>query len=150
MPEETLLEVEPIKIKAKPPKKERTEKQVEATKKMLGILKDRRESHKKAQEEEAVKGDVPVAVEPVAPKPKAKKLPPAPEYITKSHLELFRKELLSSIPAPGERIIEKEVDRIVEKPVDRIIERPVEKVVEREKIVHLSGNALLDKIFFGK
>jgi hypothetical protein len=54
------------------------------------------------------------------------------------------------MPVPGERVVEKPVERIVEKPVDRIVERPVEKVVERERIVHLSGNALLDKIFFGK
>ena len=143
------MEVEPIKIKTQPPKKERTEKQKEATHKMLGILKAKRESFKKAQEEEATTTEE-VVVEPAPIKPRNKKLPPAPEYITKFHLENFKKELLSSMPTPGERVVEKPVERIVEKPVDRIVERPVEKVVERERIVHLSGNALLDKIFFGK
>jgi len=116
---------------------------------MLLTLKERRESHKKAQEEEATTTE-PVAIEAPEVKKKVKKLPPAVEYITKSHLENFRKELLAGIPPPGERIVEMPVERIVEKPVERIVERPVEKLVEREKVVHLSGNALLDKIFFGK
>ena len=127
---------------------------------MLGILKAKRESFKKAQEEEsntaepsacggtALPGEVATAGEPI--KPRKKKLPPTPEYITKFHLENFKKELLSSMPTPGERVVEKPVEKIVEKPVERIVERPVERVVEREKIVHLTGNALLDKIFFGK
>jgi len=138
---------EPVKVKTTaPPKKPRTEKQVAQTAKMLSLLKERRESHKKAQEEEST---AEIVVEKEV-KPRAKKLPPAPEYITKSHLEKFKSELLSSMPIPGERVVEKEVERVVEKPVDRIVERPVEKVVEREKVVHLSGNALLDKIFFGR
>jgi hypothetical protein len=118
--------------------------------KMLAVLKERRETHKKAQEEEATTHGT-VEVEHDAPKPKKKVLlAPAPEYITKTHLEKFKSELLAGIPQPGERIVEKPVERIVEKPVDRIVERPVERIVEREKVVHLSGNALLDKIFFGK
>ena len=146
------MEVEPVKIKVQPPKKERSEKQKEATKKMLGILKDRRESHKKAQEEEATTEvvEAEVAVQQMPPKVKTKKLPPAPEYITKSHLEKFKSELLSSMPVPGERIVDRPVEKIVEKPIDRIVERPIEKIVEREKLVHLSGNALLDKIFFNR
>lgn len=136
-----------MKVSTNAPKKPRTAKQIEQTAKMLSTLKERRESHKKAQEEEST---AEVVVEKDPPKPRAKKLPPAPEYITKSHLEKFKSELLSSMPIPGERVVEKEVERVVEKPVDRIVERPVEKVVEREKIVQLSGNALLDKIFFNR
>ena len=140
---------EPVKVKTNAPKKPRTEKQIAQTTKMLSVLKERRESHKKAQEEEATT-TAPITVEHDEPKPRTKKLPPAPEYITKTHLEKFKSELLAGIPPPGERIVEKPVERIVEKPVDRVVERPVEKIVEREKVVHLSGNALLDKIFFGR
>ena len=141
---------EPVKVKTNPPKKPRSEKQIAQSMKMLAALKERRESHKKAQEEEATT-TAPVEVEHEAPKPRKKVvLPPAPEYITKTHLEKFKSELLAGIPQPGERVVEKPVERIVEKPVDRIVERPVERIVEREKVVHLSGNALLDKIFFGK
>lgn len=122
--------------------------------KMLAALKERREYHKKVQEEEATTMEsttAPVEVQYEPAKPKKKQvMPPAPEYITKTHLEKFKSELLAGIPQPGERIVEKPIERIVEKPVDRIVERPVEKIIEREKVVHLSGNALLDKIFFGK
>jgi len=121
---------------------------------MSALLKQRREYHTKVQEEEATNMQAtapPVEVEHEQPKPSKKKVSLiAPEYITKSHLEKFKTELLAGIPQPGERIVEKPVERIVEKPVDRIVERPVERIVEREKVVHLSGNALLDKIFFGK
>lgn len=143
-----------IKLKSTAPKKPRTEKQVAQTAKMLASLKEKREYHKKVQEEEATATATAVAsvdVEHEPPKPKKKSvMPPAPEYITKTHLEKFKSELLAGIPQPGERVVEKPIERIVEKPVDRIVERPVEKIVEREKVVHLSGNALLDKIFFGK
>jgi hypothetical protein len=118
--------------------------------KMLAALKERREYHKKVQEEEATTIEpVEVQYEPAKPK-KKQVMPPAPEYITKTHLEKFKSELLAGIPQPGERVVEKPIERIVEKPVDRIVERPVEKIIEREKVIHLSGNALLDKIFFGK
>ena len=140
---------EPVKVKTNVPKKPRTEKQLAQTAKMLSVLKERREAHRKAQEEEATT-TAPVEIVNDPPKPRAKKLPPAPEYITKSHLEQFKSELLAGMPTPGERVVEKAVEKIVEKPVDRVIERPVEKIVEREKVVHLSGNALLDRIFFNK
>ena len=143
---------ETVKLQTNPPKKPRSEKQIAQTEKLKHRRKELRESHKKAQEEEATTV-APVEVEHDAPKSHRKKgykLPPAPEYITKNHLEQFKAELLAGIPQPGERVVEKPVERIVEKPVDRIVERPVEKIVEREKVVHLSGNALLDKIFFGK
>ena len=135
-----------------PPKKPRSEKQLAQTEKLKNRMKELRESHKKAQEEEATT-TAPVEVTHDTPRPHRKKgyvLPPAPEYITKQHLEKFKSELLAGIPQPGERVVEKPVERIVEKPVDRIVERPIERIVEREKVVHLSGNALLDKIFFGK
>jgi hypothetical protein len=143
-----------IKVKSTAPKKPRTEKQIAQTAKMLSAMKEKREYHKKVQEEEAsalvtAVESVNVEYEPTKPKKKPV-LPPAPEYITKSHLEKFKSELLAGIPQPGERVVEKPIERIVEKPVDRIVERPVERIVEREKVVHLSGNALLDKIFFGK
>jgi hypothetical protein len=146
---------EPVKVKANPPKKPRSEKQIAHSKKMSVLLRERREYHTKVQEEEAtnMQATAPsLEVQHEAPKPTKKKvnLAPAPEYITKTHLEKFKTELLAGIPQPGERVVEKPVERIVEKPIDRIVERPVERIVEREKVVHLSGNALLDKIFFGK
>jgi len=120
-------------------------------------MKIKREAHKKAQEEEAeaIEAEASKVVLESPPKEKPAKQPtrkklPDPEYITKRHLETFKQELLSSIPSPGERIVEKEVERFVEKPVEKIVERPVEKIVEREKIVTLSGNALLDRIFFNR
>jgi hypothetical protein len=112
---------------------------------MLAKLKAKREANRSTQESDASTEEPKIIIEQPA-KPVAQK----PEYLTKNHLESFKKELLSSMPSPGERIVEKPIERIVEKPVERIVERPVERIVEREKIVHLSGNALLDKIFFGK
>lgn len=150
---------QPVTVNKNAPKKQRSESQLLATKKMLAKLKEKRDAYKKDQEEES-SSLVEIETEPIAPtepdatvgKIKAKAVkkiyPPAPEYITKTHLEKFKQELLSSIPQPGERIVEKPVEKIVEKPVDRIVERPVDKYVE--KIVHLSGNALLDKIFFNR
>lgn len=137
------MEQKEVVVKTQPPKKPRSEAQKAHTNVMLAKLKAKRESNKHVQEDESTKEHI-IIEQPA--KPVAQK----PEYLTKNHLESFKKELLSSMPSPGERIVEKPVERIVEKPVERIVERPVERIVEREKIVHLSGNALLDKIFFGK
>ena len=139
------MEQNEVVVKTQPPKKPRSEAQKAHTNIMLAKLKAKREANKAMQEDEASK-ELPKVVIEQPPKP----VPVKPEYLTKNHLESFKKELLSSMPTPGERIVEKPVEKIVEKPVERIVERPVEKIVEREKIVHLSGNALLDKIFFGK
>ena len=133
------------------PKKVRSEKQIETTNKLMAMMKEKREANKKTQEQEAEK---PLEVEglkkprkpytkkekvAVAPAPAeaAKAAAPAPqvpeplktEYLTKASLDDFKRELLGAMPP-----------KTVEKPV----------YVEKEKIVHLSGNALLDKIFFGK
>jgi len=139
------MEQNEVVVKTQPPKKPRSEAQKAHTNVMLAKLKAKREANRSTQEIDAATEPPKVIIEQPA-KPVVQKQ----EYLTKNHLESFKKELLSSMPSPGERIVEKPVERIVEKPVERIVERPVERIVEREKIVHLSGNALLDKIFFGK
>lgn len=130
------------------PKKVRSEKQIETTNKLMAMMKEKREANKKAQEQEAEKPleveglkkprkpytkkeKVAVAPAPAAPAAAAAPEPPKTEYLTKASLDDFKRELLGAIPA-------------------KTVEKPVERIIEKEKIVHLSGNALLDKIFFGK
>ena len=126
-----VMKVEPVKIKNVAPKKARSQKQLEASKKNLAIMKERREYHRKMQEEEASSEATPkveikdskddVEFVPVVRKPRTKAPLPPVEYITKKHLESFKAELLAGIPQPGERLVEMPVEKIVEKPVEKIV-----------------------------
>lgn len=147
-----------VKTKA-PVKRQQTEAQKENTKKMLVALKAKREAQKKAQEEEAemlkAEGDelkIQAKKREYYEKAKAgkKKLPPPserPTYITAAELQKFKLEMLEHIKPI--KVVHKQE---VEVPVEKIVEKPVvvEKVIEKPTTRVISGNELLDRIFFTK
>lgn len=149
---------EVVKTKA-PVKRQQTEKQKENTKKMMEALKVKREAQKKAQEEEAemmkAEGDelkIQAKKREYYEKAKVgrKKLPPPserPTYITAAELQKFKLEMLEVVK-PQKVVKEREI----EVPVEKIVEKPivVEKVVEKPTTRIISGNELLDRIFFNK
>ena len=145
--------------KPKKEKKPRTDKQKEASKKMLEALAAKRKMM--AEQEEA---DMKAATEmdkqekmkiqyEIAKMKRSKKLPPIPQYVTTAQLELMERRLMAALPREVYREVPLKTE-VVEKivPVDRI--SVVEKETIREKPViqqkQISGNDLLDKIFFNK
>lgn len=149
------IQVETIKTKEPKPKRKQTEAQKANTAKMLAGLKAKREAQKKAQEEEAemlkAEGDeLKIQAKQRERLEKAKlqrkKLPPPserPTYITAAELQKFKLEMLE-IVKPVKVVKEKEVE------VEKVIEKPVvvEKVIEKPTTKIISGNELLDRIFF--
>ena len=77
-----------------------------------------------------------------------KKLPPPserPQYVTAAELQKLKLELLESLqPVKVVKEKEVEVEKVVEKPV--VVEKV--KVVEKPTTKIVSGNELLDRIFF--
>lgn len=152
-------EVPEFKTTTPKPKRKQTEKQKENTQKMLTALKAKREATKKAQEEEAemlkAEGDeLKIQAKQRERLEKAKlqkkKLPPPterPTYITSAELQKFKLEMLD-IVKPQKIVKEKEVE--VEKIVPKAYPVIVEKVIEKPTTKIISGNELLDRIFFNK
>jgi len=148
--------MEDVEVKPPSKKKPQTDKQKEATKRMLAALKERREASKKAQEEEAEllkaeKDELKIQAKQRERMEKArlqkKKLPPPSErplYITAAELQRFKLEMMDMVGRPQKIVKEKEVE------VEKIVEKPVvvEKVIEKPTTKVISGNALLDAIFF--
>lgn len=144
-----------VETRLPPQKKPQTEKQKEAFAKAMAALKSKRETQKKAQEEEAemlkAEGDelkIQAKKRETLEKAKVgrKKLPALadrPTYITAAELQKFKLEMLD-IVKPVKVIKEREVE------VETIIEKPVvvEKHIETKTTKVISGNALLDSIFF--
>lgn len=151
--------VAPI-AKAEKPKRERTEAQKATTAKALAALREKREALKKAQEEELAhlddeKREEKLKIQQAKNQKRAgSKLPPLVEYITKGDLERFKKELFQAMPREVVREIPVEKEVIKEKvvPVERHVvrERVVEQPVPYPVVKQLSGNDLLDRIFFNK
>ena len=148
MEDQDVFDVKPPKVK-----KPRTPAQVAATTKALNVLKERREALKKTQEEEVANADEEQKQEILKVKyEKAKrqksKLPPIVNYVTTGDLDRFKKEILQFMPkevyreVPVERVIEKQKIEIIPKETIREVVREVPVVKQ------LSGNALLDSIFF--
>ena len=148
MEDQDVFDVKPPKVK-----KPRTPAQVAATTKALNVLKERREALKKTQEEEVANADEEQKQEILKVKyEKAKrqksKLPPIVNYVTTGDLDRFKKEILQFMPkevyreVPVERVIEKQKIEIIPKETIR------EVVREGPVVKQLSGNALLDSIFF--
>jgi hypothetical protein len=138
-------------------KRPQTEAQKASTVKMLAALKAKREATKKAQEEEAEmlkaeKDELKIQEKQRERLEKAKlqkrKLPPPserPTYVTAAELQKFKLEMMELTKSkPIIREKEVEVAKVVEKPVI------VEKIIEKEKPKIISGNDLLDRIFFSK
>lgn len=138
-----------------PKKRKQSEKQKENFQKALSALKAKREAQKKAQEEEiealkAEKDEIKLQAIQRERLEKAKyqkkKLPPPserPAYITAAELQKFKLEMLDMVK-PQKIVKEKEVE------VEKIVEKPVvvEKIVEKPTTKIISGNDLLDRIFF--
>jgi hypothetical protein len=130
----------------------RTEAQIAATAKAFASLQAKRQQAKEDadKEEAAMDADAKQAKlkEKYEKAQKARKaLPPTPNYVTVSDLNAFKNDLLQFMPktvykeVPGpERVVYR--DRPV--PVDKV---EVKEVV-KEKPVVISGNQLLDSIFF--
>jgi hypothetical protein len=149
------MEPEIQEVKTKPPKQKRvqTDAQKANTVKMLEGLKAKRESQKKAQEEEAellkAEGDeLKLQAKQRERLEKAKlqkkKLPPVserPPYITAAELQKFKLEMLDIVkPVKVVKEKEVEVERIVEKPVlvEKVVEKPTTKVIsgkDRKSVV---------------
>ena len=142
------------KPKKKGPKKGavRTEAQIAATAKAFASLQAKRQQAKEDADKEEATLDNEAKQEKLKQKyEKAKlsknRLPPVPNYVTVSDLNAFKNDLLQFMPktvykeVPGpERVVYR--DRPV--PVDKV---EVKEVV-KEKPVVISGNQLLDSIFF--
>jgi len=125
---------------------------------MLAGLKTRREATKKAQEEEAEmlkaeKDELKIQARQRERLEKAKlqkkKLPPPserPTFITAAELQKFKLEMLDMVGKPQKIVKDREVE------VEKIVEKPVivTKVVEKPTTKVISGNDLLDRIFFSK
>ena len=130
----------------------RTEAQIAATAKAFASLKAKRQQAKEDADKEEATLDNEAKQEKLKQKyEKAKlsknRLPPVPNYVTVSDLNAFKNDLLQFMPktvykeVPGpERVVYR--DRQV--PVDKV---EVKEVV-KEKPVVISGNQLLDSIFF--
>tara|TARA_R110000822_G_scaffold34144_1_gene97318 strand:+ start:54 stop:575 length:522 start_codon:yes stop_codon:yes gene_type:complete len=158
-PAKEVLEVAPIngeepakedRMWKPPPKKEMTDGKKKAVQAMFDGLKKKREERKAEQEKETAeakeeKRQAKLHKQYLAAK--ARRTPPVSSYVTMADLEMFKNELLGSMP----KTIYKEV------PVDRIVPKVIPVPIEtvREKVVQvvqppkkISGNELIDSIFF--
>lgn len=149
------LEVAPIdgqpvaKDPPAPVKKELSDAKKAALGKMFEALKAKRERQKaeaEAESNEIKEMKQQTKLRRIAERKAAKRTPPIGSYVTMKDLEEFRTQLIQIMP----KTIYKEV------PVDRIVPQPIAVPVEtiREKVVQvvqpkkISGNDLLDSIFF--
>ena len=135
-----------------PPKKELSEAKKASLAKMFEALKVKREQQKADQERETaeIKEERKQAkLKAAAERKQQRRFPPVAQYVTVRDLEKFKNDLVAILP----KTVYQEV------PVDRIVPQPIAIPIEtvREKIVQVlqppsvkkvSGNELLDNIFF--
>lgn len=145
-----------VPLKVNKPKKERSPAQQAATAKALDILRAKRDAQRKAQEEEVAEVQEEKKAEVIkakVEKQKAKKLVStlsrAEEvpYITRNDFDAFKNDILTQLK-PKEVAPAPVVERVVEKPVP--VEKTVIREVPKEVVRVVSGNELLDRIFFGR
>ena len=156
--------VEAPKIKKVKEKKPRSQAQMENMKKAMAALKAKREQRDKDEIEarKIKETDIATAKEQLRLAKQAEKdakrverkktLPPAMEYMTKTHFQnemnAFKDAIIQALP----KEVFRDVERIVEKPVEKLVVVP--KTIVREKAVPvpqlLTGSALLDKLYFNK
>lgn len=157
-PAKEVLEVAPIngeepakedRMWRPPPKKELTEGKKKAVQAMFEGLKKKREARKAEQEAEtaeakAEKKQAKLQKQYLAAK--ARRTPPVSSYVTMADLEDFKNSLLGQMP----KTIYKEVpvDRIVPKVITVPIETVKEKVIQVPAVKKITGNELIDSIFF--
>jgi hypothetical protein len=153
-----VLQVTPVNgepLATDPPpkvKKELSEAKKASLAKMFEALKVKRELQKADQERETaeIKEERKQAkLRAAAEKKQKRRFPPVAQYVTVRDLENFKNELIGILP----KTVYQEV------PVDRIVPHPIAVPVEtvREKVVQVlqppsvkkvTGNELLDNIFF--
>ena len=157
-PAKEVLEVSPIngeepakedRMWRPPAKKELSEGKKKAVQAMFEGLKKKREERKAEQEKETTEAKAAKKQEKLHQqylKAKARRTPPVSAYVTMADLEDFKNQLLGSMP----KTIYKEVpvDRIVPKVIPVPIETIREKVVQVPAVKKISGNELIDSIFF--
>jgi septal ring factor EnvC (AmiA/AmiB activator) len=143
-------------VKPQKEKKPQSEAQKERTRKMLAALKAKRDAAKADLEkdmealDEVKREEAATKAYEDAKKRKLKKLPPVPNYVTSTQLQLMEKRLTETLlnsfteivkpvkaPEPVKPIVKEDLPVIPTKPI--IVKEP-------PKII--SGNALLDSIFF--
>lgn len=154
----------PVKEVKKKEKKPRSAAQMAAMKKAMAALKAKRDQRDNDQiaARKIKETDIATAKEQLrlakqsekdAKRVERKKtLPPALEYMTKTHFQAemnaFKDAIIQALP----KEVFREVEKIVEKPVEKIVVVPKHTV--REKAVPvpqlLTGSALLDKLYFNK
>jgi len=154
----------PVNEVKKKEKKPRSAAQMAAMKKAMDALKAKRDQRDKDEIEarKIKETDIATAKEQLRLAKQAEKdakrverkktMPPALEYMTKTHFQAemnaFKEAIIQALP----KEVYREVEKIVEKPVEKLVVVPKHTV--REKAVPvpqvLSGSALLDKIYFGK
>jgi hypothetical protein len=144
-----VFDVKPPKVK-----KPRTPAQVAATTKALSVLKERREALKKTQEDEVANADEEKKQEILKVKyEKAKrtksKLPPIINYVTTCDLDRFKKEILQCMPKEVYRELPPKIEYVEKQKIEIIPKETIREVVKEVPVIKtLSGNALLDSIFF--
>lgn len=145
--------------KPKKEKKARTEAQKAASKKMMEALAAKRKQQ--AEDEEA---DMKAATEldkqekmkihyEIAKMKRSKKLPPIPQYVTTAQIELMERRIMAALPKEVYREVPlKVIEKEKPVPVDVIHTVHKETIREKPTIVEkkVTGNELLDKIFFNK
>jgi hypothetical protein len=148
----TVAEEKPKKKRGSQKGAPRTEAQIAATAKAFASLQAKRQQAKEDADKEEATMDNEAKQSKLKEKYEKAKLarkalPPVPNYVTVSDLNAFKNDLLQFMPktvykeVPGpERVVYR--DRQV--PVDKV---EVKEVV-KEKPVVISGNQLLDSIFF--
>jgi len=154
----TVLQVTPVNGEpvatepAPPPKKELSEAKKASLAKMFEALKAKREQQKADQERETaeIKEERRQAkLKEQAEKKMKRRFPPVAQYVTVRDLEKFKNDLVAILPKTVYQ--EVPVDRIVPQPIPVPIETVREKVVQvlqPPSVKKVSGNELLDNIFF--
>lgn len=144
------IDGQPIAKEPPPPvKKEHSEAKKAALAKMFEALKAKRERQKaeaEAESAEIKEQKQQAKLKKIADRKASKRTPPIGSYVTMRDLEEFKTQLVSILP----KTIYKEVpvDRIVPQPIAIPVETVREKVVQVVQPKKISGNDLLDSIFF--
>ena len=152
------------KVKKVKEKKPRSAAQMENMKKAMAALKAKREQRdmdeieaRKIKETDVAKAKEQLKLAKQAERDakrveRKKTMPPAMEYMTKTHFQsemnAFKEAIIQALP----KEVYREVEKIVEKPVEKItvVNKHTVREVPKPFPQVLSGSALLDKIYFNK
>jgi hypothetical protein len=152
------------KVKEVRQKRPQTEAQKEATRKMLEALKAKRQAQKVDHEkdvealDEVKREEAAVKAYEEAKKRKLKKLPPVPNYVTSTQIQLMEKRMIETMERKFNDTLAGSLAQFITpkapepvKPKEDLPSLPVaapKPVIVKEPPKIISGNALLDSIFF--